>query len=199
MTFWVPPFVSIWFKIFLSWDERMICTRVLSYHIDIIHFVDISYEETLGSTELGENRWCIFMRGRKAQDFLLGVRMTWKPVETSLQVVRVNSKNICRIKRVGWHEGGVGKGGGGQGTRCKETQYTLLLVIDVVVCCEVPGAHLLSVRGSQFLFDSLFRSFGCISSLNVFLDSNERFLESIEAGRVQHLLFDFGSVWAPGH
>lgn len=69
----------------------------------------------------------------------------------------------------------------------------------VVVILGFAGIILISVGGSKFLLDSLLGGLRQIRCLYVLLHTNQRFFQSVERTRVQHLLLDFGRVGTPRH
>merc|ERR1719481_1667123 len=61
------------------------------------------------------------------------------------------------------------------------------------------GAALDPVGGSELLLHALLGSLARVGCLNVLVYSDQRLLESIEGGRVQHLLLDLRTVGTPAH
>jgi len=56
---------------------------------------------------------------------------------------------------------------------------------------------LLSVGGPELLLDDFLGGFRMVSGLERLVYANQRLLERVVAGRVNHLLLDFGRVRAP--
>lgn len=61
----------------------------------------------------------------------------------------------------------------------------------------VVGFFLLSVSGPEFFLDDFLGCFRMVRGLERLVYTDQRFLERVVAGRVDHLLLDFGRVRAP--